>query len=83
MWKEYPLWQTKIYRLLVWAIVAVVGFGLCVSLWLGDWSEFRVVLLWIGIFSAAICSYAALVWTVAHIAVMFWKLFRKFGHRRN
>lgn len=83
MWDEDPKWQAAAYRALVWTVAFAVVFGLGISLWTGDWDAYRTVLMWIGIFAAAICLYAALVWTVAHLVAALWKIFEKFGHKHS
>ena len=66
MWDEDPRYQQAHYRLLVWTVVVGTFGGLCVSLWTGDWGPYQTFLEVLGVILAALCIYAALVWTVGH-----------------
>jgi cytochrome c biogenesis protein CcdA len=83
MWEEEPKWQKATGRALVFVVAFAFVFSLGVSLRTGHWDAFRTVVMWIGIFAAAICLYAALVWTLAHLVAMLWKIFEKFGHKHS
>ena len=69
MWEEDPRWQQANYRLLVSAVAIGVVGGFVVALWSGDWQPYQVILEVLGVIVAALCVYAAFVWTVGHLAL--------------
>ena len=83
MWEEDPRWQQANYRFLVGAVVVGLVGSFLVSLLLGDWEVFRVFLVGLGVILAALCIYAAIVWTVAYLGVKLWRAFRRWGHKND
>jgi uncharacterized membrane protein YjjP (DUF1212 family) len=81
MWEEDPRWQQANYRLLVWLVVIAVVGGFIVSLWSGQWQTYQILLEFLGIILAALCIYAALVWTVGHLALKLGRLLKKLRHK--
>jgi len=77
MWEEDPRWQQANYRLLVGA----VGFGLIgyflLSLFSSDWHYLRIFLEVLGVIAAALCLYAIVVWTGAHLGTLAWRAFTR------
>jgi hypothetical protein len=83
MWEEDPRWQQGNYRLLVGsAFVGLLG-SFVISLFSGDWEIFQVFLEVLGVILAALCVYAAIVWTLAHLVMKIWRAFRKLGHKHD
>jgi hypothetical protein len=66
MWDEDPKYQKSSYRFLVWGVALVVVGGLVLTLWSGDWASYGQSLTWLAVGFAALCVYAALVWTIGH-----------------
>jgi hypothetical protein len=83
MWEEDPRCQQAIYQLLVWTVVVGVVGGFIFSLWSGDWQPYRVLLEFLGVILAALCIYAAGIWTVGHLARKFWNALKRLGHKHD
>jgi uncharacterized membrane protein YjjP (DUF1212 family) len=83
MWEEDPRWQQANYRLLVSAVAIGVVGGFVVALWSGDWQPYQVFLEVLGVIVAALCVYAALVWTVGHLALKLWNVVKKLRHKHD
>jgi chromate transport protein ChrA len=83
MWEEDPRWQQANYRLLVGAVVVGLVGSFLISLFSGDWQLFGGFLEVLGVIFAALCTYAVFVWTVAHLGVKLWRVFRKLGHKND
>jgi chromate transport protein ChrA len=83
VWEEDPRWQQANYRLLVWAVAIGLVGSFLISLFSGDWQLFQVFLEVLGVIVAALCIYAAFVWTVAHLGVKLLRVFRKLGHKHD
>ncbi len=83
MWEEDPRWQQANYRFLVGAVVVGLAGSFLISLFSGDWELFRVFLEVLGVIVAALCIYAAVVWTAAHLVAKIWRAFRKLRHKHD
>jgi hypothetical protein len=83
MWEEDPRWQQANYRLLVGAVVVGLAGSFLVSIFLGDWVIFRGFLMVLGVILAALCIYAAAIWTAAHLVVKMWRAFRKLRRKHD
>ena len=83
MWEEDPRWQQANYRLLVGAVVVGLIGSFLISLFSGDWQIVQIFLEILGVILAAICLYAAFVWTVAHLGVMVWRAFKRLMRKRD
>ncbi|HLX95272.1 MAG TPA: hypothetical protein VKU37_05975 [Verrucomicrobiae bacterium] len=83
MWEEDPRWQQANYRVLVWSVAIGVVGSFFISLFSDDWRIFLIFLEVSGVILAALCIYAAFVWTVAHLGVKLWRVFRKLGHKND
>ena len=81
MWEEDPNWQQANYRLLVWTVVIGVIGGLGVSFWSGNWQPYLSFLEALGVFFAALCIYAGLIWTVGHLGVRLYRVVKKLRHK--
>ena len=83
MWEEDPKWQQANYHFLVGAVI--VGFvgSFLISLFLGEWQIFRFFLEALGVVLSALCIYAAIIWTAAHLLVRIWRAFSKLRHRHD
>jgi uncharacterized membrane protein YjjP (DUF1212 family) len=81
MWEEDPRWQQANYRLLVWTVVIGVVGGFVFSLWSGDWQPYRGLLEFLGVILAALCIYAAVIWTVGHLALTLPSVLMKLRHK--
>ena len=83
MWEEDPRWQQGNYLLLVGAVIIGLVGSFLISLFSGDWQLFGAYLEALGVVLAALCIYAAFVWTVAHLGVKLWKVFRRLGRKND
>jgi hypothetical protein len=83
MWEEDPRWQQGNYRLLVGAVVIGLIGSFLISLFSGDWQLLGGFLEVLGIILAALCIYAACVWTVTHLSVKLWRVFRRLGRKHD
>jgi hypothetical protein len=83
MWEEDPRWQQGNYRFLVGAVVVGLAGSFLISLFSGDWELFRAFLEMLGVISAVLCIYAAIVWTVAHSVASIWRVFRRLRHKND
>jgi hypothetical protein len=83
MWEEDPRWQQANYRLLVSAVAIGVIGGFVIALWSGDWQPYQVFLEALGVIVAALWVYAALVWTVGHLALKLWNVVKKLRHKHD
>ena len=77
IWEEDPRWQQAQYKFLVWSVGVCGLLAIVVSAFIGDWSVARAYFTAVGVVVAAVCVYAAVVWTVAHGAVLLIRLFRR------
>jgi hypothetical protein len=84
MWEEYPRWQEGNYRLLVWLVIIGVSGTFILSLWTGEWETFFAIVKVLGVLTAALCVYAATLWTVGHLGLFLWSMLKKLrGNRRQ
>jgi uncharacterized membrane protein YjjP (DUF1212 family) len=83
MWEEDPRWQQANYQLLVEAVAIGLVGSFLISLFSGDWQPLGGFLNVLGVILAALCIYAASVWTAAHLGVKIWKIFGKLGHKNE
>jgi uncharacterized membrane protein YeaQ/YmgE (transglycosylase-associated protein family) len=83
MWEEDPRWQQAKYRSLVGAVVVGLVGSFLISLFLDQWGIFRGFLEVLGVVLAALCIYAAIVWTAAHLVTKIWRAFRKLRHKHD
>jgi len=83
MWEEDPRWQQGNYRLLVGAVVIGLAGSFLISLYSGNWQLFLMFLEVLGVIMAALCIYAAFVWTVTYLGVKLWRVLRKLGHKHD
>jgi hypothetical protein len=74
MWEEDPKWQQAKYRAVVYLGLLTVPVLIFISLWLNDRSPALAVLETSGILLAALCIYAALVWTIGNSIKALWRL---------
>ena len=81
MWEEDPRVQESNYRLLLWSVAVGLVGGLVVALWTGDWFYYLMFLEGLGIFLAALCLYAALVWTIGNLVRWTFRLASRFRRR--
>jgi uncharacterized membrane protein YeaQ/YmgE (transglycosylase-associated protein family) len=77
MWEEDPRWQQANYRFLVGAVVVGLVGSFLISLFFGDWELFKDFLEALGAILAALCIYAAVVWTVAHLVTKLGRVFKR------
>jgi hypothetical protein len=80
MWEEDPRWQQANYRFLLWSVGIVGVAAVLFSVFDGDWTFARYYFLGLGVVLAALCIYAAIVWTVAQVAFLLIRLCRKLFH---
>jgi hypothetical protein len=67
MWEEDPRYQNVTYRLLIGSIVTLTLIVTTVSIWRSDWALLGHWFLGLGVLTAALCHYAAIVWLIAQL----------------
>lgn len=83
MWDENPRYLEVCYRFLLWIVGVGLVWGLVVSLWSGDWVPYWMFLKILGFALTTLCVYAALVWTVVHLAWTLQGIARKLRHGKG
>jgi hypothetical protein len=74
MWEEDPKWRQAKYSTWVCLGFVAVAVAIFLSLWLDNGSPALAVLGTLAILFAALCIYAALVWTIGNSIKALWRL---------
>jgi len=83
MREEDPKSQKAKCRISVcWALIPV-AVAIFVSLWFDGWSPTLAILGTLGILFAALCVYAALVWSIGNSIRVAWRLAGKLREKQN
>src|SRR5688572_3808765 len=80
MWEEDPRWQQAHYRFLLWSVGVIGVVVVLISALNGDWDLIRYYFVGLGVVLGVLCTYAAIVWTVAHSAMFLNRLHRRVFH---
>lgn len=83
MWDEDPKSAQGIYLLLVWSVVVSVVVGFFISLLSSDWHPYLVFLGVLGAILAALCIYAAVVWSMGYLSLKLWDMVKKLKNKHD